>query len=216
MAQEPKLSRIEWQAVSIGLRDAATCGCGDRPRSGSFGMRLSRLWRMLTDLPRDAATRRFVLGVLVAFLPAAVIGALAHDFIKTVLFESPRFRITRQIDEHLPQPREIDAQDGEDRAELDQHLEGLAGRAEAQEMTGEQDVACRRDGDEFGQPLEEAEQEGFDDRLVFHGCSRMAPNGRRLLVTTPNCPYSSTCFGVPGIGRQRFTVCAQKWPEPRT
>ena len=50
----------------------------------------ARLWRMLTDLPRDAATRRFVLGVLVAFLPAAVIGALAHDFIKTVLFESPR------------------------------------------------------------------------------------------------------------------------------
>ena len=50
----------------------------------------ARLWRMLTDLPRDAATRRFVLGVLVAFLPAAVIGALANDFIKTVLFESPR------------------------------------------------------------------------------------------------------------------------------
>ena len=50
----------------------------------------ARLWRMLTNLPRDAATRRFVLGVLVAFLPAAVIGALAHDFIKTVLFETPK------------------------------------------------------------------------------------------------------------------------------
>ena len=50
----------------------------------------ARLWRMLTDLPRDAATRRFVLGVLVAFLPAAVIGALAHDFLKTVLYVSPR------------------------------------------------------------------------------------------------------------------------------
>ncbi|WP_292666266.1 undecaprenyl-diphosphate phosphatase, partial [Mesorhizobium sp.] len=31
-----------------------------------------------------------VIGILVAFLPAAVIGALAHDFIKTILFESPR------------------------------------------------------------------------------------------------------------------------------
>ncbi len=50
----------------------------------------ARLWRMLIDLPRDPGTQRFVAGILIAFLPAAVIGALAHDFIKTVLFESPR------------------------------------------------------------------------------------------------------------------------------
>ncbi len=49
----------------------------------------ARLWKILVDLPRDARTRRFVLGILVAFLPAAVIGALAHDFIKNVLFETP-------------------------------------------------------------------------------------------------------------------------------
>lgn len=48
-----------------------------------------RLWKLLVDLPRDGRTQRFVLGVLVAFLPAAVVGALAHDFIKTVLFETP-------------------------------------------------------------------------------------------------------------------------------
>src|SRR6187431_2787980 len=48
-----------------------------------------RLLRILMDLGSDARTRRFVLGILIAFLPAAVIGALAHDFIKTVLFESP-------------------------------------------------------------------------------------------------------------------------------
>jgi undecaprenyl-diphosphatase len=34
----------------------------------------------------DATARRFVFGVLLAFLPAAVIGALLHGFIKTVLF----------------------------------------------------------------------------------------------------------------------------------
>jgi len=34
----------------------------------------------------DAAARRFILGVLIAFLPAAVVGAIAHDFIKSVLF----------------------------------------------------------------------------------------------------------------------------------
>lgn len=50
---------------------------------------MAKLLQLLVDLPRDARTRRFVLAVLVAFLPAAVIGAVAHKFIKTVLFESP-------------------------------------------------------------------------------------------------------------------------------
>lgn len=49
----------------------------------------AKLLRILIDLPRDARTQRFVLAVLVAFLPAAVIGAFAHKFIKSVLFESP-------------------------------------------------------------------------------------------------------------------------------
>jgi undecaprenyl-diphosphatase len=49
----------------------------------------TRLIKILRDLPTDPRTRRFVIGILFAFLPAAVIGALAHDFIKTVLFESP-------------------------------------------------------------------------------------------------------------------------------
>lgn len=49
----------------------------------------SKLIKILTDFPRDARTRRFVFGILVAFLPAAVIGAMAHGFIKSVLFETP-------------------------------------------------------------------------------------------------------------------------------
>ena len=39
-------------------------------------------WR----IPTDPGARRFVLAILLAFLPAAVVGALAHDFIKGVLF----------------------------------------------------------------------------------------------------------------------------------
>ncbi|WP_157014329.1 undecaprenyl-diphosphate phosphatase [Mesorhizobium xinjiangense] len=50
---------------------------------------LSRLWSLALALPHDARARRFVFGILLAFLPAAVIGALAHGFIKTVLFETP-------------------------------------------------------------------------------------------------------------------------------
>ena len=44
---------------------------------------------MALRLPSDPTARRFVLTVLVAFLPSAVIGILAHDFIKQVLFDSP-------------------------------------------------------------------------------------------------------------------------------
>ena len=45
-----------------------------------------RLWRLAIGFFTDPDARRFVIGVLIAFLPAAVIGALAHDFIKGVLF----------------------------------------------------------------------------------------------------------------------------------
>jgi undecaprenyl-diphosphatase len=48
-----------------------------------------RLLSIALALPSSAKARRFVLSILLAFLPAAVIGAIAHDFIKTVLFETP-------------------------------------------------------------------------------------------------------------------------------
>jgi undecaprenyl-diphosphatase len=44
------------------------------------------LWRIALAIPADPDARRFVLGVLVAFLPAAVIGVLLRDFIRGVLF----------------------------------------------------------------------------------------------------------------------------------
>ena len=49
----------------------------------------AKLWKVFSSAPRDPAARRFILAVLVAFLPAVVIGVLTHDFIKRVLFESP-------------------------------------------------------------------------------------------------------------------------------
>src|SRR6201994_1806306 len=45
-----------------------------------------RIWQIALGMFKDPAARRFVIGVLIAFLPAAVVGALAHDFIKSVLF----------------------------------------------------------------------------------------------------------------------------------
>lgn len=40
----------------------------------------------LARAPSDPGARRFLLAVSLAFLPAAVVGAVAHDFIKLVLF----------------------------------------------------------------------------------------------------------------------------------
>ena len=46
----------------------------------------TRLWQLATGMFSDPQARRFVIGVLIAFLPAAVIGATAYKFIKEVLF----------------------------------------------------------------------------------------------------------------------------------
>lgn len=49
----------------------------------------AKLWRILLDLPGKPETRRFVMAILVAFLPAALAGVFLHKFIKEVLFETP-------------------------------------------------------------------------------------------------------------------------------
>lgn len=48
-----------------------------------------RLWGIARALPSDPGARRFVAGILLAFLPAMIIGAGLHGFIKKVLFETP-------------------------------------------------------------------------------------------------------------------------------
>ncbi len=55
-----------------------------------IGVYAARIGRTVVDLPSDPQARRFAGSVLLAFLPAAVVGVLAHDFIKEVLFYSPR------------------------------------------------------------------------------------------------------------------------------
>lgn len=56
-----------------------------------------RLWAIAVDLPSSVKARRFVMAILLAFLPAAVVGASAHGFIKAVLFESPQLICTTLI-----------------------------------------------------------------------------------------------------------------------
>lgn len=54
-----------------------------------LGVYAGRIVQVLSDAPRDPVARRFIGAVLLAFMPAVVIGVLAHGFIKTVLFETP-------------------------------------------------------------------------------------------------------------------------------
>lgn len=78
----------------------------------------AKLWQVFRDAPSDPVARRFVLSVMIAFLPAVVIGVLAHDFIKTVLFETPLLIAVMLIlggivllfvDRMAPEPRYEDA-----------------------------------------------------------------------------------------------------------
>lgn len=62
-----------------------------------MGVYAARLVRMVRGLGTDPAETRFLVSILLAFLPAAILGVLAHDLIKTVLFESPRLIATTLI-----------------------------------------------------------------------------------------------------------------------
>ncbi len=78
----------------------------------------TRLWKVAVTIPTRPESRRFTVSVLLAFAPAVVIGALAHDFIKLVLFESPGLIcwtlifggiLLWLVDRFAPEPRHDDA-----------------------------------------------------------------------------------------------------------
>lgn len=77
-----------------------------------------RLWKVVITLPSDPASRQFAISILLAFLPAVGIGFLAHDYIKTVLFETPVVIcwsliiggiLLWLVDKFAPEPRHEDA-----------------------------------------------------------------------------------------------------------
>jgi len=78
----------------------------------------TRLVQVFLDAPHSPGARRFLATVIVAFLPALVVGVLAHDFIKQVLFETPILVAVMLIlggiilvfvDRFAPTPRYTDA-----------------------------------------------------------------------------------------------------------
>lgn len=79
----------------------------------------AKLWRVFSTAHRDPAAMRFVISVLLAFLPAVFIGVAAHGIIKTVFFETPMLIAVMLIlggivllfvDRIAPEPRHTDAE----------------------------------------------------------------------------------------------------------
>jgi undecaprenyl-diphosphatase len=54
-----------------------------------FSVYATLLVRLVLRARYEDAARRAIVSVLLAFLPAVVVGVLAHGFVKTVLFENP-------------------------------------------------------------------------------------------------------------------------------
>ena len=48
-----------------------------------------RLWGAVATASTDPASRQFIVSIIIAAIPAVLLGVLMHDLIKTVLFETP-------------------------------------------------------------------------------------------------------------------------------
>jgi undecaprenyl-diphosphatase len=55
-----------------------------------FTVYAAKLWKVASTAHKDPVQLRLLVAVLLAFFPSVVAGVLLHDFIKTVLFESPQ------------------------------------------------------------------------------------------------------------------------------
>jgi undecaprenyl-diphosphatase len=54
-----------------------------------LGVYTKKIVYLLTHFKTDPDARRFLIGLLLAFIPSVIIGVLAHKTIKTIFFESP-------------------------------------------------------------------------------------------------------------------------------
>ena len=88
LSRPDALRRLADAAIGVAASIVWLVGC-----AWELLVSLVRLRRPNMFLPprfSDDPAVKLIVGVVIAFLPAAVIGALLHDFIKTVLFETPK------------------------------------------------------------------------------------------------------------------------------
>ena len=102
--------------------------------------------------------------------------------------EAPRRGVARQVLEDGDDPSGIDREQGEDRAELDQNLEGAAGALEAEQLAGEQEMGRRGYWQKLRYALDDAEDDRIDCRSEIHDFPRAAAThsaGGRIVLFPP-------------------------------
>ena len=101
----------------------------------------------------------------------------------------------------LPQPRRIDREDRQDRAELDQHLEGLAGTAKPRKCPASRRWPVEETGRNSVSALDDAEQDDLPDRHGRHPSRRHGiPRKRRRAAGSPNSPSPGRVLHPRDIG----------------
>lgn len=83
-----------------------------------FSVYAAKLTGLFLGARTDEAARRSIVSIVLAFLPAVIVGLLAHDFIKNVLFETPKLIcimlilggiVLLVVDRIAPKPLHFDA-----------------------------------------------------------------------------------------------------------
>ena len=107
--------------------------------------------------------------------------------------EAPVLVVLEHAEKQLPQPREIDRQQRQDRAELDQHREGLAEIlvVEAEEMLDQKQMPGRGHRNELGQAFDDAEEDRLD-RVQCVTCK---------VITSKLMPSSAAGTGASRAGK---------------
>ena len=95
---------------------------------------------------------------------SAPMTAAGRNASSTPITKRAAAQLVNIVARQIPQPGEIDRQQREDRAELDQDRERLAEVVvvQAEEMLHQQQMAGRGDRQEFGEALDQAEHRRFD------------------------------------------------------
>ncbi len=105
--------------------------------------------------------------------------------------EAPRGGIARQPDQDLPQPAEGKGHDGQDRAELDHHIED--GVMKPQQIADQDQMAGGGNRQELGETLDRAEDQGRN-RVVIHEIPRTKVPRRGLRERGGTGKSSSRAF----------------------
>src|SRR5688572_2402672 len=128
--------------------------------------------------------------------------------------EAARRRVGEHSGRNPPQSQEIDREQRENRAELDEDCEGiperLALRLESEQPSGEQQMTGGRNGDELGEALKDAENDRGDE-IEGHRWTPRGEQGERRAKATAD---GSLSRNINPAATPRLEDCTDCSPTP--